>query len=159
MLEEIILILIGISASGISGAIGWFIKASQEVARREREKLQNERRKLYMQILKPYLSIFADLDNPVTQQKALKEVASPSYRRVHYDFNMIGSDHTIKAMNNMVQHSRKMEKGETVPRENDLVKYWGGLLLAIRKDLGSKKSKLKNVDMLIAHINDNDKIM
>ena len=159
MWEEIILVLVGVTASGISGAIGWFIKASQETARREREKLENERRKLYMQILKPYLSIFADLDNPVTRRKALKEVASPSYRRAHYDFNMIGSDHAIRAMNNMVQHAREMEKGDVAPREDDLVTYWGGLLLAIRKDLGSKNSKLKKVDMLIAHVNDIDKIM
>ena len=86
--------------------------------------MQEVRREAYMKVLNLYISIFSDVKNESTQRKAHREVQSPNYRRAHFEFNMIGSDDAVKTMNDMVQHSRKLEKGDVEPMLDDL-KKWG----------------------------------
>lgn len=47
----------------IGGAVGWFIKARIEEIKNIQEKLREERRKLYVEILSPYIKIFSNPDN------------------------------------------------------------------------------------------------
>ena len=56
-------------------------------------------------------------------------------------------------MNELMQYSYK---GNTNPMQ--LISTWGGLLLAIRRDLVGNKTKLNEVDMLRSMITDIDKI-
>ena len=120
--------------------------------------MQEARREVYMKILNPYISMFSNTHDQARQQKAMKEVASPAYRRAHFEFNLIGSDECVKAVNDMVVYFRKIEGSEEATPK-DVVKYRGGILLAVRKDLGNKDTKLDSVDMLISHITDIDKVV
>lgn len=112
-----------------------------------------------MKILNPYISLFANAANETGQKKAIKEIASSNYRQSHFEFNLIGSDKAVKAMNQMVQHSRELESGDTSLDQEILIRDWGNILVAIRKDLGNRRSRLKEKDMLIAYIKDINKIM
>ena len=56
-------------------------------------------------------------------------------------------------MNDFMQYTYK---GNTDAKE--LVSMWGGLLLAIRRDLIGKKTKLSEIDMLRSTITDIDKV-
>lgn len=89
----------------------------------------------------------------------MKKIISPNYRRAHFEFNLIGSDKAVKAMNKMVQHSRALESGNESLDQEILIRDWGNLLIAIRKDLGNRKTKLDTKDMLIVHIKNVDKLI
>ena len=60
---------------------GWYLRSGVEMVRREKEKLQDERRKIYIQVLEPYIRIFAGFNNPSEKKKALSQLTSFDYRR------------------------------------------------------------------------------
>ena len=145
--------------ASITGLAVWYFRSYLESIRKEKEEMQETRRKSYMKILNPYISLFASGANEAGQKKITKEIISCNYLRAHFEFNLIGSDKAIKAMNQMVQHSRELELGNTSLDQEILIKDWGNLLVIIRKDLGNRKTRLNKKDMLIAHIKDVDTIM
>lgn len=145
--------------ASVTGLAVWYFRSYLESIRKEKEEMQEARRKSYMKILNPYISLFANGASKAGQEEIIKEIISYNYRQAHFEFNLIGSDKAVKAMNQMVQHSRELELGNTFLDQEILIRDWGNLLVAIRKDLGNRKTKLNKKDMLIAHIKDVDIIM
>ena len=142
----------------LGGIIGWFIRSHTEEQRAIREKLNEERRKTYLEILGPYIHIFADLKGKGPTQ-ALDEVKSYDYRKKAFDLNLFDSDKVIRAYNNLMQYAYKFEAGGSQkPQPKEMMRLWGTLLLEIRKSLGNKKTKLDEFDMLRSMIKDVDKL-
>jgi len=140
----------------LGGIITWAIKSKIEELRAIEEKLREERRDIYAQILDPYIRLFADLKGKGPDQ-ALKNITSYEYRKTAFDLNLFGSDEVVRAYNNLMQHMYKAEvTGNQNPKE--LMCLWGKFLLEIRKSLGNKKTKLDELDMLKAMIKDIDEL-
>ena len=140
----------------LGGLITWLIKSKIEELRLTEEKLREERRKIYAQILDPYIRLFADLKGQGPAQ-ALKKVASYDYRKTAFNLNLFGSDDVVHAYNNLMGHMYKAEAaGKQDPQE--MMRLWGGLLLEIRRSLGNKKTQLTEFDMLRAMISDIEKL-
>ena len=146
----------GAIAIGV-GFVVWYLTSRVEAIRREKEKLQDERRKIYMQILEPSIRIFAGTKNPSETRKALSQVTTYEYRKAFFELNMLGSDDVVRAVNGFMQYIYGMEDSKVSSKPQDLLVHWGGLLIAIRRDLGNKRTRLKEVDMLRALIKDVDK--
>ena len=140
----------------IGGAVGWFVKVRTEELKTLQEKLREERRKLYMEILSPYIKIFSNPDNV---NQAIKEISSVNYRRISFKFNFVGSDEVIRSLNSLMQHLYNIESGKEEKDHIKLFTLWGKLLLEIRKDLCNKKTKLNEFDMLKSMIKDIDELM
>ena len=141
------------------GIAVWYLTSTLESIRRETEKLQDERRKIYMQVLDPYIRILTGINNPSEIKKALNQIKSFDYRRVSYELNMMGSDDVVRAMNSLMQHIYSLEREGTSGKPEDMLVYWGGVLLAIRRDLGNNKTGLTEVDMLRGQIKDIDQLI
>ena len=140
----------------IGGIITWVIKSKIEELRELEEKLREERRNIYAQLLDPYIRLFADLKGK-GPEVAVKKITSYDYRKTAFDLNLFGSDEVIRAFNNLMKHTYEAEAtGNQDPEE--MMRLWGKLLLEIRKSLGNKKTKLNEVDMLRAMIKDVSKI-
>nr|CBH37181.1 conserved hypothetical protein [uncultured archaeon] len=140
----------------LGGIITWFIKSRIEELRAIEEKLREERRNIYAQILDPYIRLFADIKGKGPDE-ALKKITSYEYRKTAFDLNLFGSDEVIRAFNNLMKHTYEAEAtGNQDPEE--MMRLWGNLLLEIRKSLGNKKTKLNEFDMLRAMIKDMSKI-
>jgi hypothetical protein len=45
----------------IGGIVGWLVRSRTEEYRAIREKLREEQRKIYSEILEPYIELFADI--------------------------------------------------------------------------------------------------
>ena len=136
----------------LGGLITWFIKSRIEELRAIEEKLREERRNIYAQILDPYIRLFADLKGKGPDE-ALKRITSYDYRKTAFDLNLFGSDEVIRAFNNLMKHTYEAEAtGNQDPEK--MILLWGKLLLEIRKSLGNKKTKLNEFDMLRAMIKD-----
>jgi len=136
----------------LGGIITWVIKSKIEELRAIEEKLREERRNIYAQILDPYIRLFADLKGKCPDQ-ALRKITSYDYRKTAFDLNLFGSDEVVRAYNDLMKHTYKAEAtGNQDPKE--MIRLWGKLLLEIRKSLGNKKTKLNEFDMLRAMIKD-----
>ena len=139
----------------LGGIITWFFKSRVEELRATEERLREERRKIYGQLLDPYVRLFADLKGQGPVQ-AIKKITSYEYRKTAFDFNLFGSDEVVRAYNDLMKHTYEAESlGKQDPKE--MMRLWGSLLLEIRKSLGNKKTNLNEFDMLRAMIKDIDK--
>ena len=137
----------------LGGLITWLLKSRIEELRATEERLREERRKVYAQILEPYIRVFAD---PKGQQ-ATKTVVSYEYRKTAFELNLFGSDEVVRAYNALMKHFYRMESVEKQdPKE--MMRLWGGLLLEIRKSVGNKSTTLDEYDMLRGMIKDIDNI-
>ncbi len=140
----------------IGGIITWLIKSRVEELRATEKRLIDERRKIYGQILDPYIRLFADLKGQGPAE-AIKKITSYDYRKTAFELNLIGSDEVVRSHNNLMKNTYKTEAtGKSNPKE--MMRLWGALLLEIRKSLVSKKTKLDELDMLRAMIKDIDSL-
>ena len=146
-------LIVGLVALG-----GWLVRAKYEEARREREQLQSERRDLYVKILEPFIHALASVKNPAEGKKAQEKILSFEHRKAAVEFNIIGSDDVVNVFNEFMQFFYGLDENSTTdPKE--IINTWGRLILAIRRDLGNKNTKLKEVDMLKSWITDIDKFI
>jgi flagellar motor component MotA len=140
----------------VGGIVTWFIKSSIEELRAAEKSLQEERRKVYMEILDPYIRLFADLKREGTtrpQSEALKRITSYEYRKTSFELNLFGSDEVVRAFNALMQHTYETQKaGKGEPKK--LMLLWGAFLLELRKSLGNKMTSLDELDMLRGWITD-----
>jgi hypothetical protein len=139
----------------IGGIVGWLVRSRTEEYRAIREKLREEQRKIYSEILEPYIELFADIKGKGSI-KATQKITSYDYRKTAFDLNLVGSDEVVSAHNELMQYAyRAEETGEKDPVE--MLRLWGILLLKIRKSLGYKSTKLNEWDMLRGMIKDINK--
>lgn len=137
----------------VGGIITWIIKSKYEELLTIQEKLLEERRIIYKKILDPYIQLFSNLKNSNNVNEATRKLTSFEYKKTAFDLNLFGSDKVVLAYNEIMQYAYKSEStGNSGSAE--ILLLWGKLLLEIRKNLGNKKTKLKEIDMLKAMIKD-----
>ena len=149
-------IVIGPALMSIGGLIVWIIKAKIEELRAIEEKLGDDRRKVYEQILEPYIRIFTDLKGSGPEE-AIQTIKSFDYRKAAFNLNLFGSDNVVTAYNELMQCFFKYETGQ-VSDPHDMLRKWGNFLLEIRKSLGNQSTRLKGIDMLKGMIKDVEKL-
>ena len=128
------------------GAIGWYFRSKWEASQRQQEKLRDERATTYMDILKPFISLFSDL-SPQGQKKTLALLKSPESRKSSFRLVLVGEDNVVKAWNEMwktVYQLDNQEGGDNTV----LLKRFGAVLLEIRRSIGSPDTTLEQKDML-----------
>ena len=156
-----ILLSVVIVAVGGGGIFNLIIKSRLEELRAIEERLSVERRKVYGEILDPYIELFASLtleDGGASKSpNIIQKITSKEYRKAIFELGLIGSDDVIRAYNTLMQHSFK----SSGPDEKDpfeTMRLFGILRLEIRRSLGNKKTKLNELDMLRGEIMDIDKL-
>ena len=142
----------------VGGIVTWIIKSRLEELRAIEERLRDERRKIYSEILEPYVKLFAGISRgDGGANKITKQITSDEYRKAIFELGLIGSDEVVRAYNDLMQYFFKL--GTTGTQDMRVTaRLWGKLRLEIRKSLGNKKTKLGELDMLRGEITDIDKI-
>ena len=144
-----------------TGFVGWYLQSKIEIFRREKAKLQDEWKKIYIEVLEPYIRMFTGIKKPAEMKKALAQIQSYEYRLVIFKLNLLGSDDVVRALNKLIQYfysAEILEEGGTAANPADMLDHFGGVLLAIRRDLGNKGTKLTAIDMLRIQIKDIDQL-
>lgn len=148
--------LVPVLVMGLGGAIGWFVKSHIEELRGIEEQLREQRRKVYSDILNPYILLFSDL-SAQGSERAISTITSQEYRKTSFELNLVGSDEVVRAYNDLMQYSFKSEAAGTQDA-GTMMRHWGMLLLEIRKSLGNKETNLDEFDMLRGMIKDMESI-
>ncbi len=128
-----------------AGFVTWFLKDKSEKLRLQREKLIEEKRGNYEKILEPIIRSFSGINNASEMQKAIKQVQSYDYKKSAFQLMLFGSDNVVKAYNDYFQY---LYNNENNMKAEEMLKQLGKVILEIRKDLGNKKTMLKELDML-----------
>lgn len=158
MLEiwEIILAL-SLAILGSGSLVGLLIQNRIQKLRSIEEKLREERREVYAELLMPFIQIFT---TPKEPEKVMEHVKSLEYKKISFELTLLGSDEVIRAYGNLMHHIYHHSSGNGASQQNvsELMKLWGKLLLEIRKSLGNDKTKLTEKDMLRHIITDIDRL-
>lgn len=142
---------------GIVGFGVWYMQSAIESIRRERERLHDERRKIYADLLEPYMRMIGGTTKPSDKDRAMRQITSFEYRRAFFEVAMMGSDEVVTSLNEMMQYFFKTSDEGGTAQPVDFIGLFGGFLLAIRRDLGQADTQLSEVDMLRMMIKDIDK--
>lgn len=147
---------------GLGGLIAWVVKSRLEEIRAAQERLASDRRKLYAELLDPYIRIFATTKDQgsgpqgkARMQEIEKQITSVAYRRSALEVVLIGSDEMVDAYNNLMQRFYKGQTGSSA-ESLQTMQLLALLLLAIRKSLGNSATRLDEWDMLRHMITDLD---
>jgi hypothetical protein len=144
----------------VAAAVGiavWYFQSRLEALRRAQDRLHDDRRKVYGDVLSPIIRAFVGVRNPKEAQKALQEIQSFDWRRTAFEFSLIGSDDVVRSFNNFMQYLYRFETaGPQQAATVELMRLWGAFLLEIRRNVGDPKTILVPVDMLKAQIKDID---
>jgi hypothetical protein len=141
----------------LGGIVTWLLKSKVEELRSTEERLSAERRKVYAEILEPFMRLLADSQGKGHDQ-AIKMFTSKEYRRAAFELGLFASDEVVRAYNSLIKHVEQAQSADGQDPKQ-LMRLWGGLRLAIRKGLGNKKTKLNEYDMLRGMITGIDKFL
>ncbi len=132
----------------IGGIITWFIKTKIEELKSIQEIIHKQQLETYSEILEPIIRLFSSIKNDSNDDEiAINKIKSFDYRKTAFDLNLFGSDEVINAYADFMQYVYAMEKTEN-KNPNEMILLLGKVMLEIRKSLGHKKTKLKDIDML-----------
>lgn len=155
-IQSILTLIVAIFGSG--SIIGILIQNKITKLRSIEEKLRDDRRKVYFDLLAPFILMFT---KGTDQQKITDQMLSQGYRRTSFELTLLGSDEVVRAYGNLMQHTFESEKQKAEGRIIDptiIIKLYTTLLLEIRKDLGNGNTSLKEKDMISHMITDIDKL-
>lgn len=139
----------------IGGLITWLIKTRTEELRTTQERLRSDQRKIYTELLEPYILIMGGVEKEDQKKKAIDRILSYNYRKTGFELLQVGSDGTVRAFGDLLQYISNTEED---PDPVELMPIWGRLLLEMRRSLWNKKTKLNEIDMLRAHLKGVDKV-
>lgn len=143
--------------TAIIGAAAWAIRSNIEQKREHQKLLAERKREHYLQFLEFLAKFIGTPDSPETT-KGVPNVApnSPAVpleelRMWSLRLTLIGSDEVVTAWNR-TRLGRTTEQGQA--DESQVLRNWGQLWLAMRKDCGHLDTKLNVTDVLAAFVND-----
>ncbi len=142
--------------AALVGLAVWFLQSRVEAARQATARLRDERRKIYADILDPYIKLSSGIGDAKQTDQVVKQIISYEYRKTAFELSLMGSDAVVLAFNEMLQAFYKADREGQKIDPNDFIRLWGTVLLEIRKSIGEPRTKLKHKDMLRAMIKDID---
>jgi hypothetical protein len=118
------------------------------------EKLREDRRKIYFNLLIPFVKLF---NKENSRDDSIAYLMSEDYRRTSFEVTLIGSDAVVKAFGDLMQQTFKgPTKQREINKPDETIVLFANLLLQIRKDLERNSTKLGKKDMLRHMITDID---
>ena len=137
---NLIITILTIALPIIATILGWIIHRKTEKIKIMQNQLSDKKYQAYANIVSTFYSILKDSKNhKTTNQKALMEQMIDSKR----DILMYGSDSVFKAFNNYLVKSS--ENTDATTTMNSFLDF----IIAIRKDICGKQTKVTKRDILI----------
>lgn len=135
----------------IGGLITWFIKSRRDDVLIQEEKAREFKIKTYEVLLEPFITVFTFTLSEKEKEKGIGKMKTFEYRQAGFNLITFGSDDVIISYNKIMQAFYTINYEDQQNKEEYaklMLRYISDLLLNIRKDLYSKKTKLKRSEML-----------
>ena len=138
----------------IGGIVSWILKSKKEEVLNAESKSREFKIETYKKLLEPFIATLTFTLPEKVKQKEINKLTTLEYKKAVFDLTTFGSDKAIQIFNKIMQtffHSDeyKNEHGDYGPEYgNRLIALISELLLQIRKDLYTKRTKLKRSEML-----------
>lgn len=149
----------------IGGLLTWVLKSKREELLTQEEKSREFRIKTYETLLEPYIAIFTFNLPEQKKEKEIQKITNLEYKKAAFNLTTFGSDEVVKAFNKLMQ-SFYHKKADDFENKNDwgiiMLTVFSDFLLAIRRDLYTKNTKLKRsqlIEFMITDIEDYRKIV
>jgi hypothetical protein len=143
-----------------TGIITWYIKTRKEEILNIELRSREFKIKTYKALLEPYVALWITSLSQEQKQNEIKKVLTIEYKNTIFDLMTFGSDEVINIFNKIMQTAYHQEsykkKGMNMQDEYSIrfLSLFSELLLRIRKDLYSKKTKLQRSEMIENMITD-----
>ena len=145
-------LVIPVVAGTVGLATSWALNRKEEI-RRERERLRDERRALYLQVMKPFVLLLSKAGAKAGQ----KLMMSTEHAEAVREFTLVGSDAAVVALNEFMQYMYRHTDGDRVAALPEAFELLGTVFLEMRKELGNPKTTLEAIDMFKFQITDIEK--
>jgi hypothetical protein len=152
-MEYVSLILAPILAAVI-GFLVWFLQNRISKIQEEQDKLFDQRREIYAEILEPFIRIHVGASDPEELARASAQLKSIEFKRNAFRFSLIAEDEVVRSFNDMIGYIASF--GNQSKRKPDgavIVEKWGAFLLVLRKSFGNKATELTERDVLRCLLN------
>lgn len=146
-------VILGPVLAALVGLVAVGLQNWGERKRRERARLYEDRRKIYMQVIEPFVLAFT----PGQEKKVLKLMQSAEYGLAAREFSLIGTDDSVRALNGLMQYFYHREIGDSDSQE--VLNLLGGFFLGMRREWVGRKTELDVKDMFRGQITDIDSFM
>jgi hypothetical protein len=153
--------LVGLEASlvwgAIIGAIAWAVRTNVERRHEYQRLLADKKREQYYEFLDFWNQTFGVAGQPshsVEDPEVIRKLRSWSLR-----LTMIGSDEVVRSWNDLRLFGGaddQPESDEAKRRSIEMMRLWGALWMAMRRDCGHSDTTLHPADVLRSIINDID---
>ncbi len=149
MSQTLIIAILSPVLIAVTGLITWAVKAKREETLNSEEKSRQHKLETYKKLLEPFIAILTFTLDEKQKAKEVDKITTLEYKKAVFDLTTFGSDEAIRTFTKIMQtffHSEKYIKQDG-SYQNEygtrLVALLSELLLQIRKDLYSKRTKLK----------------
>ena len=146
------------------GIISWLIKAKREESLNAEAKSREFKIETYKKILEPFIATLTFTLPKEEQLKEINKIKSLDYKRTVFDLTTFGSDEALKTFNKIMQtfflandHYKNKDGEYSEEYAIRLLALISEMLLQIRKDIYSKKTKLERSDTIEFMITDMEK--
>lgn len=140
----------------VGGLVTWFIKSKKDDFLLAEEKSREFKIKTYEELLEPFITVFTFALPEKEKQIGINKLTSLEYRKAGFNLMTFGSDDVVRSYNKIMQAFFTIDSKDKDAEEYAIImlSLISDLLLNIRKDLYTKKTKLKRSEMLEPMIND-----
>jgi hypothetical protein len=143
----------------IGGWLTWMLKAKREESLAQEEKTRQFRINTYETLLEPYYGLFTFNLPEKLKDKEIQKIATIEYKKAAFNLTTFGSDEVVRSFNDLMQ-TYYHKRVDQFPNKTDfgvhMLRVFSNFLLAIRKDLYSKNTKLKRSQLVEFMITDID---
>ncbi len=154
MTEPIALAILSSVLVTVSSLITWFFKSRKEELVNQELKVRENKIQVYETLLEPFIGAFTNTLSEKEKQEYINKLLTIEYRKAAFNLTTFGSDQVVTAYNKIMQDFFNPPESE----KNEIgiihLKNFSNLLLMIRRDLYSKRTKLRKSQMLEFMIND-----
>jgi len=140
-------------AAGV-GFLVWFLQNRVSKIHKEQEKLFDQRREIYAEILEPFIRIHVGASDPEELSRATADLKSVAFKRNAFKFSLLAEDKVILAFNEMIGYIASFgDQSQKKPDPQVIMQKWGAFLLVLRKSFGNKDTGLTERDVLRCLLN------
>ncbi|MEP3373416.1 MAG: hypothetical protein ABJL43_01390 [Maribacter dokdonensis] len=159
MSQTILVALISQIIIFIGGILTWYFKSKREDRLIAEEKTREYKIKTYETLLEPLIILLTFTASEKDKLIGKKKMHSVEYKKAAFNLGTFGSDESVRSYNNLMQAFFNIDSDKMVKESKKLyplivMTFLSEFLLCIRKDLYSKKTKLKRSETLEFMIND-----